>query len=119
MNRLATKRKRITRRVTRTRHAVKPKTPKPRLVINRSNRYLDVQIIADLTGKTLCAASTNEKDFAKKGKNKESAAALGELIATRASEKGVKQVVLDRRGNLYHGKIAAFADAAREKGLEF
>ena len=119
MNRLETKRKRSVRRVTRVRHAIKPKIPRPRLVINRSNRFLAVQIIDDLTGRTLCAAATNQKDFAKKGKNKESAKALGELIASRAAEKGVKKVVLDRRGNLYHGKVAAFADAAREKGLEF
>ncbi|MCR9142362.1 MAG: 50S ribosomal protein L18 [bacterium] len=119
MNRLETKRKRITRRVTRVRYDIKPKIPRPRLVINRTNRYLAVQIVDDETGKTLCSAATNEKSFSSKGKNKESAKALGELIASRASEKGVKKVVLDRRGNLYHGKIAAFAEAAREKGLEF
>lgn len=119
MNRLETKRKRIARRVTRVRYDIKPKTPRPRLVVNRTNRYLAVQIVDDATGKTLCAAATNEKSFAKKGKNKEAAAALGELIASRAAEKGVKKVVLDRRGNLYHGRVAAFADAAREKGLEF
>lgn len=119
MNRVQDKRARLQRRVTRVRHAIRPKTTRPRLVVNRSNRFIAVQIIDDISGKTLCAAATNEKGFAKKGKNKDSAKALGELIAQRAAEKGVKKVVLDRRGFLYHGKIAAFADAAREKGLEF
>ncbi len=119
MNRVQDKRARLRRRVTRVRHAIRPKTTRPRLVINRSNRFLAVQIIDDVSGKTLCAAATNEKSFPTKGKNKEAAKALGELIAQRAVDKGVKQVVLDRRGFLYHGKIAAFADAAREKGLEF
>jgi large subunit ribosomal protein L18 len=119
MNRLEEKRKRLGRRIRRVRHTIKPKTPRPRLVINRSNRFLAVQIVDDSTGRTLCQAATNEKSFAVKGKNKDAATKLGELIAARAAEKGVKKVVLDRRGALYHGKIAAFADAAREKGLEF
>lgn len=119
MNRLAHKRMRLQRRTGRIARAVKPKAPRPRLVFNRSNKYLFVQVIDDLKGQTLCSAATNEKDFAQKGKNKEAAKALGELIARRAKDKGVTKVVLDRRGILYHGKIAAFAEAARETGLEF
>lgn len=119
MNRIKSKQIRLERRITRVRHAIVPKVPRPRLVFNRSNRYLSVQIVDDVTGRTLASAATNEKDFGDKGKNKEAAAKLGTLIAKRAGEKGVKQVVLDRRGQLYHGKIAAFADAAREGGLEF
>lgn len=119
MNRLETKRVRLARRKVRVSNAIKPKTPRPRLVINRSNRYLHCQVIDDLTGRTLCAASTSEKEFKLRDKNKEAAKLLGELIAERAVAKGVKQVVLDRRGIIYHGKVAAFADAAREKGLEF
>ena len=122
MNRVAEKRVRLKRRVKRVRHQIRPKrirALRPRLVFNLSNKYIFAQVIDDATGKTLCSAATNEKSFALKGKNKEAAKQLGEVIAQRASEKGVKQVVLDRRGRLYHGKIAAFADAAREKGLEF
>jgi large subunit ribosomal protein L18 len=119
MNRILEKQKRLTRRVVRVRHAIKPKHPKPRLVVNKTNKYFHVQIIDDIKGVTLCAASSNEKSFAKKGNNKESAKALGQLIAQRAKEKKVTQVVLDRRGRIYQGSIGAFADAARESGLEF
>ncbi|MBX7056497.1 MAG: 50S ribosomal protein L18 [Leptospirales bacterium] len=119
MNRLEQKRNRKSRRVERVRHAIKPKTPRARLVVNRSNKYIHCQVVDDLAGKTLAAASTAEKGFSKRGKNKECAAALGAVIAERALAKGIKQVVLDRRGLIYHGRVAALADAAREKGLEF
>ena len=119
MHRLELKRTRLKRRVARVRNDIKARNPRPRLVLNRTNKYLWVQIIDSAGSATICAASTREKDFSGSKKNKDAAKKLGELIATRAQEKGIKQVVLDRRGRLYHGRIAAFADAAREKGLEF
>lgn len=119
MNRLQLKQRRLKRRIYRVRKAIQPKTARHRLVFNRSNRYLSAQLVDDATGVTLCSAATNEKGFAVQGKNKEAARKLGEVIAERASGKGIKQVVLDRRGILYHGRIAEFAAAARDKGLEF
>lgn len=120
MNRLEEKRDRLTRRKTKVRFAIRSRHARPRLVFNRSNRFLAVQLIDDVKGVTLCHASTMEEGFKSGGrKNKEAAKKLGELIAERVLKLGIKQIVLDRRGILYHGKIASFADAAREKGLEF
>jgi large subunit ribosomal protein L18 len=119
MNSLLEKKKRLERRITRVRYAIKARYPRPRLVFNRSNKYLSAQIVDDSKGVTLVYASTQEKDFSGSKKNKEAAQKLGQIIAARAIEKGVKSVVLDRRGLLYHGRISMFADAAREKGLEF
>jgi len=110
------------RRKSRTRFKLKSSGTRIRLVFNRSNRYLSAQVIDDVAGKTLAYATTFESDFPKKGKNaknKDAATELGKIIAKRAIEKGVKQVMLDRSGLLYHGRIAAFADSAREGGLEF
>ncbi|MBI3395915.1 MAG: 50S ribosomal protein L18 [Spirochaetia bacterium] len=118
MERLVQKRERLQRRVQRTRLSIRPKSFRARMVVNRSNRYISVQIIDDAKGTTLCAASTQDEAI-KGGRNKDAAKKLGELIAARAKEKGITKVVLDRRGRLYHGRIAAFAEAAREKGLEF
>ena len=110
----------IDRRKKRGFYAIQPKTPRARLAFIRSNSYLHTQLIDDENGKTLCSASTSEKSFgAEKAKNKEAARKLGELIAARAAEKGVKKVVLDRRGRLYHGCIAEFSNSARAQGLEF
>jgi large subunit ribosomal protein L18 len=119
MNRLIDKKRKLDKRIQRIRHSIKSKTVRPRLVIQRSNRYLSVQIIDDTKGVTLCAASTLEKDFQGSKKNREAAAAIGKTIAVRAIEKGIKAVVLDRRGRLYHGRIKDLADSARENGLEF
>ncbi len=93
-----------------------------RLTVFRSGKNISAQIIDDLQGRTLCAASTLEETFrkaGKKGTDKSAAAEIGKLIATRASEKGVKQVVFDRGAYIYHGRVKALADAAREGGLEF
>ncbi len=95
---------------------------RPRLAVFRSNNHMYAQIIDDTVGNTLVAASTLEKDVKselEKTNNVEAAAYLGTVIAKRAMEKGIKEVVFDRGGFLYHGKIAALADAAREAGLEF
>ena len=94
----------------------------PRLAVFRSNNHMYAQIIDDTVGNTLVAASTLEKDVKaelKKTNDVEAAAYLGTVIAKKAIEKGIKEVVFDRGGYIYQGKIAALADAAREAGLEF
>lgn len=95
---------------------------RPRLCIYRSLRHMYAQIIDDVAGHTLVAASTVEpalRNALKSTGNKEAAAAVGRLIAQRALEKGITQVVFDRGGFLYHGRVAVLADAAREAGLQF
>lgn len=95
---------------------------RPRLAVFRSNDHMYAQIIDDTVGNTLAAASTNEKDVKAQLANTdtvEAAAFVGKLIAERAQEKGIKKVVFDRGGYIYHGKVQALADAAREAGLEF
>ena len=93
---------------------------RPRLAVFRSQAHIYAQVIDDVAGKTLCSASTVDKDFKeKKGANVAAAKAVGQLIASRAKEKGVEAVVFDRGGFQYHGRIKALADAAREAGLKF
>ena len=95
---------------------------RPRLSVFRSNTHMYAQIIDDTKGHTLAAASTNEKDVKAALKNTddtEAAAYVGKLIGERAVKKGIKTVVFDRGGFVYHGKVQALADAAREAGLEF
>ena len=95
---------------------------RPRLAVFRSNNHMYAQIIDDTEGKTLVAASTMEKEVKgelDKTNNVEAAAYVGTVIAKRALEKGIKEVVFDRGGFIYQGKIAALAEAAREAGLEF
>ena len=97
---------------------------RPRLNVYRSLNHIYVQVIDDTDGKTLVSASTNEKKEDKKAKkatggNVASAKAIGKLIAERAKAKGIAKVVFDRGGYLYHGRIKALADAAREAGLQF
>ena len=97
-------------------------TERPRLAVFRSNNHMYAQIIDDTVGNTLVAASTVEKEVKaelEKTNNVDAAAYLGTVIAKRAIEKGIKEVVFDRGGFIYQGKIAALADAAREAGLEF
>ena len=95
---------------------------RPRLAVFRSNNHMYVQIIDDTVGNTLVSASTLEKEIKaelEKTNNVDAAAYLGTVIAKRAIEKGIKEVVFDRGGFIYQGKVAALADAAREAGLEF
>ena len=95
---------------------------RPRLAVFRSNNHMYAQVIDDVAGNTLVAASTLEKAVSaelEKTNNVDAAAYLGTVIAKRALEKGITTVVFDRGGYLYHGKVAALADAAREAGLEF
>jgi large subunit ribosomal protein L18 len=93
---------------------------RPRLSVRRSSKNISVQLIDDAQGRTLAAASTLEKDLGLKGKNnKEAAARIGTEIAARAKAAGVEEVYFDRGGFLFHGKVKALADAAREGGLKF
>ena len=91
----------------------------PRLNVFRSARHIYAQIIDDLSGTTLAAASTMDKDFEGNGGNKEGARKVGEMIAKAAADKGIENVVFDRGGYLYHGRIQELADGAREGGLKF
>ncbi len=93
---------------------------KPRLSVHRSNKNISVQVIDDKQGATLCAASSLESALGVIGKNnKEAAAKIGAAIAERAKAAGIEEVVFDRGGYLFHGKVKALADAAREGGLKF
>lgn len=91
---------------------------RPRLAVYRSLKHIYVQLIDDSSSATLASASTEEKDFKGSG-NVEGAKKVGAAIAQRAKEKGINQVVFDRGGFSYHGRVAALADGARESGLEF
>ena len=95
---------------------------RPRLAVFRSNNHVYAQVIDDVAGKTLVSAYTLEKDIKAELKNTDDTAAaakVGDVVAKRALEKGIKAVVFDRGGYIYHGKVKALADAAREAGLEF
>ena len=95
---------------------------RPRLAVFRSNNHMYAQVIDDVAGKTLASASTLEKDIKsalKATDNVDAAAYIGDVVAKRAMEKGIKTVVFDRGGYIYHGKVAALAEAARKAGLEF
>ena len=106
----------------RVRNRLSGTAERPRLSVFRSNNHMYAQIIDDTVGNTLAAASTVEKDVKaelEKTNNIEAASYLGKVIAKRALDKGIEEVVFDRGGFLYHGKIQALADAAREAGLKF
>ncbi len=93
---------------------------KPRLSVHRSGRHIYAQVIDDAAGKTIASASTLDKDVkAKTGATRDAAAAVGKALAERAKKAGVSTVVFDRGGFLFHGRVKALADAAREGGLEF
>jgi large subunit ribosomal protein L18 len=93
---------------------------RPRLNVFRSNQHIYAQVIDDVNGVTLASASTMDKELSLDSKaNIAAATVVGELVAKRAVEKGVKEVVFDRGGYLYHGRVKALAEAAREAGLEF
>ncbi|HON77142.1 MAG TPA: 50S ribosomal protein L18 [Spirochaetota bacterium] len=120
MDRLRLKSKRYLRRRKSVKSKIRNNYNKLRLCISKSNKNIFAQIIDDTKGHTMVSVATNCKDFEfKNKKNLESAAGLGKLIAEKAAQKGIKEVVFDRNGYLYHGKVKAFADAAREGGLEF
>lgn len=107
------------RRHERVRKNVHGSAGRPRLAVFRSNRYIYAQVIDDDAGRTLAAASSQEKKLRDKTLSTETAAEVGKLIAARAEEAGVEAVVFDRGGFPYHGRVKALADAAREGGLKF
>ncbi|MBR0144094.1 MAG: 50S ribosomal protein L18 [Clostridia bacterium] len=92
---------------------------RPRLCVFRSEKHIYAQVIDDVAGKTLVSASTVEKDFTEYGGNKDAAKKIGLLIAERAKGAGIETVVFDRGGYIYHGRVAALAEGAREGGLKF
>jgi large subunit ribosomal protein L18 len=118
---MATVKARTERRKATVRRAVKAAgNGRARLSVFRSSKHIYAQVIDDENGKTVVSASSMEKDMrSKTGANVAAAKAVGKLVAERAIEKGVKDVVFDRGGYLYHGRIKALADAAREGGLQF
>jgi large subunit ribosomal protein L18 len=104
---------------TRIRRKVRGTTERPRLAVFRSLCHIYAQVIDDSKGVTIASASSAEKSVSIDGGNVAGATAIGKTVADRAKEKGIKQVVFDRGGYLYHGRIKALAEAAREAGLEF
>jgi len=96
---------------------------RPRLSVFRSNNHIYAQVIDDSAQTTICSASTVDKELREKSEKLSadcnSSSIVGKLLAKRAKKKGIKQVIFDRGGNLYHGRVKALADAAREAGLEF
>jgi len=115
--------KRFDRRTNRVRRALRRMAKgRPRLSVFRSSKNIYAQIIDDKDGKTIASASSLDKDFRKslpKGCDVNAAASVGKLVAGRAVKAGIKDVVFDRGGYLYHGRVKALADAAREGGLKF
>ena len=111
------------KRHRRLRRELSGTSQRPRLSVFRSNNHIYAQVIDDRSQNTLCAASTLDKDLRANLKVNSSSCdaslAVGELVAKRALTKGIQQVVFDRGGNLYHGRVKALADAAREAGLQF
>jgi len=108
------------KRQSRNRHRLTTHGARPRLTVFRSGRHIYAQVIDDIQAVTVASASTNEKDGkAAKSWNVDAASSVGKKIAERTIAKGVKQVMFDRGGYIYHGRIKALADAARESGLEF
>ncbi|MHB9133419.1 MAG: 50S ribosomal protein L18 [Armatimonadota bacterium] len=115
----------LKRRHKRVRAKVHGTPERPRLAVHRSLQHIYAQVIDDIAGRTLAAASSNEPAFREqindklKGWNVDGAKLVGTLVAQRAKEKGVAKVVFDRGGYVYHGRVKAVADGAREAGLEF
>ena len=111
------------RRRNRVRRSIKKvASGRPRLSVFRSSKHIYAQVINDTNGSTVAAASTTEKNLRsslKTGADKDAATAVGKLVAERAKSAGIKQVVFDRGGYLFHGRVKCLADAAREGGLEF
>ena len=107
------------KRHVRVRAKISGTAARPRLCVYRSNANIYAQIIDDVAGKTLVAASSLEKDFEGIGSNKEAAKKVGEAIARKALAAGVEEVVFDRGGYLYTGRVAALAQGARDAGLDF
>jgi large subunit ribosomal protein L18 len=113
----------LARRQRRVRAKVRGTAARPRLRVTRTNAHIYAQLIDDVSAVTLASASSNEQELAKKIKgsasNKDAAKAVGELLAKHAAKAGIAEVVFDRGGHLYHGRVKALADSARQSGLKF
>ena len=118
INRPDTRAQRI-KRHARVRGKISGTPERPRLSVFRSENNIYAQIIDDVAGNTLCSASTVEKSFEGNGSNCEAAKKIGNIIAERALAKGIEEVVFDRGGYIFHGRVAALAEGARESGLKF
>jgi large subunit ribosomal protein L18 len=122
MQKLQKKQAALARRHRRVRGKVSGTAARPRLCVTRSNSNIYVQFVDDVEGKTLYGESTLGADFkatGKSGATVEGAEALGQIVGKKAIEKGITEIVFDRGGNLYHGRVKALADGAREAGLKF
>ena len=113
------KQKRRKRIHWRIRNKIQGTAQRPRLNIYRSNRFIYAQLIDDLAGHTVVSANSLEETVANDGTKSEQAAAVGKLLAERAKDAGLESVVFDRGGDIYHGRVKALAEAAREGGLKF
>ena len=107
------------KRHKRVRAKISGTASRPRLAVYRSNAHISAQIIDDVAGVTLVSASTHEKDFQGNGGNKVAARAVGKVLAERANAKGITEVVFDRGGYVYQGRVKELAEGAREGGLKF
>jgi large subunit ribosomal protein L18 len=118
---MAAKNRKLTRQRihARIRRSLSGTAERPRLAVYFSNTNVYAQVIDDVAGKTLASASTKEKDFGASRANIDTAMKVGQTVAERALAQNITQVVFDRGGFFYHGKVKALADAAREKGLKF
>ena len=120
---MASRKEALAKRASRVRRQIKAvANGRPRLSVHRSSKNIYVQVIDDVAGRTLAAASTLDADLRSKlktGADTAAAAAVGKLVAERATKAGVKEVVFDRGAFIYHGRIKALAEAAREGGLSF
>lgn len=122
MSNIKTKKIRLARRKQRVRKRVYGTPEQPRLTVQRSLQNIYAQIVDDDSGKTICQASTRDKELrggVGYGGNCKAAGEVGKLLAERAKAKGIEQITFDRNGRRYHGRVKALADAAREAGLKF
>lgn len=113
------RKKALKKRHLKIRKRISGTSERPRLCVHRSEKHIYAQLIDDVNRVTLAQASTIDKDFEGVGSNKEAARKVGATIAKRALEKGLKSVVFDRGGCIYHGRVQELAEGARENGLEF
>ncbi|WP_077598455.1 50S ribosomal protein L18 [Olsenella urininfantis] len=122
MNKNQAKRAGLKRRQRRVRSKIFGTAERPRLSVHRTNAHIYAQVVNDADGRTICSASTLSAEFratGKLGSNKDAAEVVGRLVAERALEKGVTEVRFDRGGHIYHGRVKALADGARNAGLKF
>ena len=119
MNRMIDKARKHARRKTHIRKSISGTALRPRMTVSRSNQHMYVQVIDDTVGHTLASASTLEAEFKALRNTVVDAEKLGEAVGKRCLEKGIKTVVFDRNGYLYHGIVKSIADGARKAGLEF